>query len=50
MKHGGDGLTYTLKWTLFAWSQGPIPLNLGELTEWISVLLQISKCLDGQTF
>ena len=24
--------------------------NLGELTEWISFLLQILTCLEGQTF
>ena len=41
MKDVADGLKYTLKWALFAWSQGPIPPNSGELTEWISVLLQI---------
>ena len=37
MKHVADGLKYTLKWA-------------GELTEWISFLLQILTCLEGQTF
>ena len=31
-------------------NRDPIPPNLGELTKWISVLLQILKCLEGQTF
>ena len=30
--------------------QDPIPANLGELTEWISVLLWVLPCLGGQTF
>ena len=50
MKHVADGLKYTLKWTLFVWSDGPIPPNLGELTEWMSVLLQILIYLEGQIF
>ena len=40
----------TLKWAPFAWSQDPIPANLGELTEWISVLLRVLPCVEGQTF
>ena len=28
--------------------QGPISPNLGELTEWASVLLQILTCVEGQ--
>ena len=50
MKHVADGLKYTLKWAMFAWSHGPILPNLGELTEWISVLLQILTYLEGQAF
>ena len=50
MKHAADGLKYSLKWALFAWSQDPISPNLGDLTEWILFLLQILTCLDGQTF
>lgn len=30
--------------------QDPIPSNLGELTKWILVLLQILSSLEGQTF
>ena len=48
--HVADGLKYILKWSLSAWSQGPIPPNLGELTERILVLLQILTYLEGQTF
>ena len=36
-----DRLKYILKWALFAFSEGPIPQNVEELTEWISVHLQI---------
>ena len=50
VKHLGDGLKCTLKWTLISWSQGLIPSNSGELIEWISVLLQILAYLEGQTF
>ena len=50
MKYVADGLKFTLKWALFAWSQGPILPNLGELTEWISFLLQTLTCLEGQIF
>ena len=50
MKHVADGLQHTLNWALFIWSKGPFPPNLGGLTEWISVLLQVLPCLEGQTF
>ena len=47
MKHVTYGLKYTLKWALFAWSQGPILSNLGELAKWISVLLANLNMLGG---
>ena len=50
MKHVADWLKYTLKLALFVWPQGSIPPNLGELTEWISFLLQTVTCLKGETF
>ena len=50
MKNVADGLKYALKWVLFTWTQGPIPPNLRELTEWISVLLKMLTCLESQTF
>ena len=50
MKNVADGLKYALKWVLYTWTQGPIPPNLGELTEWISVLLKMLTCLESQTF
>ena len=39
MNHVADGLKYTLKWARFAWSEGTISPNFGELTEWTPVLL-----------
>ena len=50
MKYVVDELKYTLKWALFAWSKGPILSNLGKLSEWVSVLLQILTDLEGQNF
>ena len=40
--------TISGKWEAYR-THGPIPPNLRELTEWISVLLQILPCLEGQT-
>ena len=37
-------------WVEIYHEMGPFPPNLGELTEWISFLLQIPTCLEGQTF
>ena len=50
MKHVADALKYTLILALYAWSLDLIPPNLGELTELISVILQILPCLKVQTF
>ena len=44
VKHIDDALRYSLIWVLFAWSQDQIPPYLGEMTEWISVLLEILQC------